>query len=348
MNMPAGFAATFDARLVAFLDEIDRECGLRQTAPELHAALLDYLKRSGKRLRPWLMLLAYEGYSPRREPAVWNAALALELFHAFALVHDDIVDRSPVRRGGPAMHVLLEGPRGGGRELAMLAGDVVYAMAVRKFLSCTDDPRKKLSALDELTRTAVRTGAGAFAELRARERPLGSLSGEEIVAIYDLKTSLYTFACPLRVGAILGGAPEPELERLLGYGLLLGRAFQLRDDLEDLATLLDAPPGADAASLAEIKTTLPLWFAWRAAGEPDRQGLAQICESRSADRKLLGDLRAILERTGALNMARRELDFMVASAIRAGEPLTMGGQSRQALQECVEEALQPALQEMSA
>ena len=347
MNMPAGFAAAFDARLLACLEEIDRECGLGPTAPELHAALRDFLKRGGKRLRPWLMLLAYEGYSLRREPAVWNAALALELFHAFALIHDDILDHSPVRRGGPAMHAMLDGPRGGGRELAILAGDVVYSMAVRRFLSSTDDPGRKLSALDELTRTAVRTGSGAFAELRARERPLGSLSGEEMLAIYDLKTSLYTFACPLRVGAILGGAPRPELERLQEYGLSLGRAFQLRDDLEDLAALLDSPPTADAAGLAEFKTTLPAWFAWRESGEPDRQRLAQICEGRSADRESLDDLRAILDRSRALGLALREMDRLARSAARTGESLAMSAASRRALQECADEALQPALQEAS-
>jgi len=342
VNLPAGLVATFDARLLACLEEIGRECGLRQTAPELCTALREFLKRGGKRLRPWLLLLAYEGYSARRETSVWNAALALELFHVFALIHDDIVDHSPVRRGGPAMHAMLDGPGGAGRELAILAGDVVYSMAVRKFLSCTDDQRRKLSALDELTRTAVRTGSGAFAELRARERPLGSLSGEEILGIYDLKTSLYTFVCPLRVGAILGSAPTPELERLQEYGLHLGRAFQLRDDLDDLAALLEAPPDAGAAGLAELKITLPVWFAWRDAREPERRRLQEICGSRSVDRGLLDDLRTILERTGARGLARREMDLMIESAVRAGEALTIGETSLRALRGCAEDALRPA------
>lgn len=348
MSSPAGFVATFDARLLACLDGIGRECRLQQTAPELGAALADFLRRDGKRLRPWLMLLAYQGYSPRNDPAVWNAALALELFHAFALVHDDILDGSPTRRGGPAMHVLLDGPGGQGRKLAILAGDVLYAMAVRQFLSCGGDARRMTAALGELARTAVRTGAGAFAELRARERPLGSISREEILGIYDLKTSLYSFACPLRVGAILGGAPGEELERLMGYGLRLGRAYQLHDDIEDLAALIEAPLGAEPSNLAEIKTALPLWLAWRASGELDRRRLERICEHRSADRKLLEDLRGVLRRCNALAAARRELDLLAADAARADEGLAMREDCRRTLRKRVEEALQPALQETSA
>mgnify|MGYP000963281485 FL=1 len=172
----------FDAAFAEFVDGLEsaaRTGRPRPEEPHLLGPLCAFLRGGGKRLRPKLMLTAYEGYHGDPAADIVRAAVALELFHGFALIHDDIVDESPRRREGPSLHAALawiEGSRRGradGRALAMLAGDVLFALAVRTFMSCNCEPGRKERALDEFMATAVLTGSGAFAEAALRQRPFG-------------------------------------------------------------------------------------------------------------------------------------------------------------------------------
>jgi geranylgeranyl diphosphate synthase type I len=318
-----------EARLAECLELLDRDCGLSRIAPELLDALSDHLLAAGKRLRPKLLLLAYCGYAPRCDPDIWKPAVALEMFHAFALIHDDLVDESPVRRGRPAMQVALGkiatewGETDAGRKLAMLAGDVLYSMAIRTFLSFRGDPRRMQAALELLMLTAVRTGAGAFAEVLARSRAPEAVTREQVMSIQGLKTSEYSFSCPLQVGAMLAGAAPGELGLLEECGRALGAAFQMQDDLEDLLAFCTGSAGSDRVALAEAKLTIPMWWAWQEASEVDRRWLRRLYGCGRPGREDLSALYRLLERTQALERTRRETALLAAEADRLALELSM-------------------------
>jgi geranylgeranyl diphosphate synthase type I len=199
-----------------------------QDPPE---ALLAYLA-DGKALRPrfcyWGHAIAGEGSGP----LLLRAAAALELLHAFALIHDDLMDGSDTRRGRPALHREISGqhrahgwagdPDGYGRAMALLTGDLAFAVASRIAAGL---PGRALSVWREMVDELV---IGQFLDLAGAARQ--DRSGEVARTTTLLKSGRYTVTGPLRLGAVLAGLPELPLG-LSRYGDLVGEAFQLSDDL---------------------------------------------------------------------------------------------------------------------
>ncbi len=194
----------------------------------------------GKRLRPLLMVAAYLGWSRRVTGTVARASAALELMHAFALIHDDIVDKTERRRGTVSLHRryaadLFGNPeRQEGVSMAMVGADLLFAYAVDAFLDAYGHTRSGIDALRMLLQAATLTARGQFEEIAhggpgALQRP-----EESIWHTYDLKTGHYSFQAPLCAGATLSGAPERSIERLDRAGMHFGRAYQALDDLQDL------------------------------------------------------------------------------------------------------------------
>jgi len=199
-----------------------------QDPPEL---LLAYLA-DGKALRPrfcyWGHAIAAEGTGP----LLVQAAAALELLHAFALIHDDLMDGSDTRRGRPALHREFSGqhrahgwagnPDSYGRSMALLTGDLAFAVASR-IAAGLPEPAQRVwrEMVDELV-------IGQFLDLAGTARQDRSATVSRTTTL--LKSGRYTVTGPLRLGAVLGGLPElpPGLAR---YGDLVGEAFQLSDDL---------------------------------------------------------------------------------------------------------------------
>jgi geranylgeranyl diphosphate synthase type I len=191
----------------------------------------------GKRLRP---AFAWWGYvsvaaEPQDPEAVLKAVSSLELLHAGLLVHDDVIDDSPLRRGQPAAHVSLSAQYGErfGRSAAILLGAQLLAFSMEMFDTCGLD----LESLDrgrrvlELMRTEVLSGQylDLLAEVDAPSNLREARARAESVLRY--KTASYTVQRPLQLGVVLAGV-EPDVARQLGaFGVALGKAFQLRDDV---------------------------------------------------------------------------------------------------------------------
>ncbi|MDR3129687.1 MAG: polyprenyl synthetase family protein [Tannerellaceae bacterium] len=180
------------------------------------------LSSGGKRLRPALTLMACNVYSDEIEGTL-DAALAMEMFHNFTLLHDDLMDGSSMRRNRPTVHVQWDA------NTAILSGDAMLVTAY-KLLGRTE--AKYLEAvLNLFSQTAMDVCRGQQYDMDFECR--GAVSGEEYMEMIRLKTAVLP-ACCLKIGAIFGGAPPEDADNLYDCGINLGLAFQLQDDLLDV------------------------------------------------------------------------------------------------------------------
>src|SRR3989338_5798086 len=218
-----------DASLANFLEKVKREYKLHLVNPILYESIKEFSLREGKRIRPLLLILSYKGYSPKSvklTKSFYNAATCIELLHNFMLIHDDIIDRSNLRRGKPTMHKLLEKatktaePEKLGSDLAIVIGDIVYASAFDAFLSINEDLRRKERALKYFIQTAVFTAMGEFIDTLHGVEKISKIKEEDVFLNYTLKTARYTFDCPLVVCAILSGADEDDIKNLSRLGIM--------------------------------------------------------------------------------------------------------------------------------
>ncbi len=227
-----------DNELVKFIRNMDRVYSLRKISPLLFKEIKDFALRKGKRLRPILFIIGYLGFSEKVAPNLYTSAISLELLHDFLIIHDDIIDKSDMRRGKPSMHKKFDeylskykNVKFTGQDLSIVVGDIMYAMAIHAFSSIKEENSRKEKALKNFLEAAIYTGAGEFIELLQGLKDIEDTTQEDIYKVYDLKTAFYSFARPLSTGAILAGANQYQTNRLFQSGINLGRAFQIKDDI---------------------------------------------------------------------------------------------------------------------
>jgi geranylgeranyl diphosphate synthase type II len=188
---------------------------------ELYEPVKYVLSMGGKRIRPALVILACDLFAGAVEPAM-IPALAIEVFHNFTLLHDDIMDRSELRRGHPTVHMKYN------ENVAILSGDVMSILASRLM---NQAPGVVLNTVHDIfTMTAMQVCEGQQLDMNFEK--LLTVTEEEYLEMIELKTAVL-IAASLKIGAILGGATQKDAEDLYQFGRNLGIAFQLQDDLLD-------------------------------------------------------------------------------------------------------------------
>lgn len=188
---------------------------------ELYEPIDFALSAGGKRLRPVLTTMICDFYGNNFEDAV-NPSIAIEIFHNFTLVHDDIMDNAPIRRGRPTVFKKY------GSNTAILSGDTMFAKAY-EFVTYTRVD-KLPDVLKVFTKTAMEVCEGQQMDMNFED--MREVSENEYLEMIRLKTAVL-MAASLKIGAILGGASEQQQEAIYDYGLNLGMVFQLQDDLLD-------------------------------------------------------------------------------------------------------------------
>jgi octaprenyl-diphosphate synthase len=243
----------------------------------------------GKRIRPALLLLAGRMSGFRGERAILLAAV-VEFIHTATLLHDDIIDEATVRRGRRSVNNRW------GNDITVLAGDFLYTKSMGMALS--QDNLKILRLLSDVT---LRMIEGEILEIE-RDADLGT-TPEVHLDIIKRKTAHLFSACT-RIGAILGELPEPQERALASFGLNLGIAFQMVDDLLDFTAderVLGKPVAND---LREGKLTLPALFALERGGGAAQARIRQVLEDRGFTRVSAVEIARLVRETGALAEAR--------------------------------------------
>ena len=180
------------------------------------------LSLGGKRIRPVLMLMAYNLYRENPEHIMMQA-LGLETYHNFTLLHDDLMDRADVRRGQPTVH------RKWNDNQAILSGDTMLLQAYQRVAQC--NPRLLPQVLELFTTTTLEIDEGQQLDIEFETRD--DVTEEEYIEMIRLKTSVL-LACALKMGAVLAEAPADDAALLYDFGEQIGLAFQLQDDYLDV------------------------------------------------------------------------------------------------------------------
>lgn len=294
---------------------------LKGISPVLGDYIKEFIRRPGKRLRPMLFVLGYLGFSKKEAPGLYTSALSIELMHDFMLVHDDIIDKSDTRRGKPSMHAMLNDYlkkykkiKFSGQDLTIVVGDVMYAMGLQAFLTISENKIRKENALKTLIEAALKTGAGEFIELLYGATDIKTIKKEDIYKIYDYKTAFYTFSAPLAIGAELGGADLEEKQKLIRYGILLGRAFQIKDDLLGMFSEEKEIGKSSLSDLQEAKKTILIWYAYHNCGPANKRTIKEMLDKKTAGRSDLLRMRSLISDSGAPEFARAEIRRSLAQA----------------------------------
>lgn len=188
----------------------------------LYAPVKYVLSLGGKRIRPTLMLLAYNMYKDNPE-SILPVACGLETYHNYTLLHDDLMDNASVRRGHQTVHEKWDA------NTAILSGDSMLVMAYQYIAKC--DPAMLKPVLDLFTVTALEIGEGQQYDMDFETR--NDVSEDEYIEMIRLKTSVL-LACALKIGALLAGASDADADNLYRFGEKIGLAFQLQDDYLDV------------------------------------------------------------------------------------------------------------------
>jgi len=269
----------------------------------------------GKRLRPLFCYWGHRAAGGADDDAIVRAAASLELLHTFAIIHDDVMDRSPVRRGQPATHVQMAGGDPHlGVSAAILAGDLALTLADQLFATAGFDAGILLEGFHWYNRMRIEVVTGQYLDLVAARSATIDTQTARLIA--SLKSGGYTVEKPLLIGAALARAGEL-LEVLSAYGRLLGEAFQLRDDI--LGAFGDpAITGKDAdGDLREGKRTLLVAHAFEAASEPDRAFLAAHLGKEDLTGGEADRIREIFRSSGALRSTQVLIDAHRKLAVAA-------------------------------
>lgn len=313
-----------DNELASYIDYADRKYNLHEISPSLLRNIKEFALRNGKRVRPIMFICGYKGFSNKNPKNLFRSALAMELLHDFLLIHDDIIDKSNMRRGKPTMHIMLKKEiRKGkktqitGQDLAIIIGDIIYALAIESFLSITVNPILKEKALIKFIEAACYTGCGEYLEMLMGTVDIKNITKTRIYQVYDYKTAFYTFVAPLITGAILANAPKKEINRLSEFGINLGRSFQIKDDILGVFGDENKTGKSSLTDLEENKKTLLIWHAYNQASKKDKSHLKKIMDKQKLTKKDHTEAQEIIKSTGSLEYAKKEMGKLSQYSFKA-------------------------------
>lgn len=286
----------------AFIEYLENEIEVKEPAT-LYEPMVYILGQGGKRLRPVLVLMAAEVFDCSYEKAL-DAALAIEIFHNFSLVHDDIMDDAPIRRGKPTVHEKWDINTG------ILSGDAMLINAYQLFENYEGETFKELAKLFSKTAIEVCEGQQYDIDFETRE----DVAIEEYLKMIEYKTAVLVGAA-LKMGAIVAKTSKENKEAIYEYGRLLGIAFQLQDDYLDAfgdPETFGKQPGGD---IIENKKT----FLYIKALELSKPEVASQLEhlysiNPSDSSAKIETVKAMFEESGAAGLIRKEIETYTKKA----------------------------------
>ena len=276
----------------------------RPAEPERLYTPIGYsLAGGGKRLRPVLLMLSHAIFSDNA-PQALPAAAAIELFHNFTLLHDDIMDHAPLRRGKPSVYAKW------GENVAILSGDAMMIAAYDRLARLQTPQLAQILAV--FNRTALEVCEGQQYDMDFEERQKVSVA--EYMQMIELKTSVL-LAGAVVIGALLGGASEADCRRLRRFAVELGLAFQLQDDLLDSYgdERLGKTIGGD---ILEGKKTYLMITAMSRASEAEREVLRRThADATLTDAEKIAAVKAVYDRLDVPHLTEQQIEVRFERAL---------------------------------
>jgi geranylgeranyl diphosphate synthase type I len=318
-----------------FKEEVDKELeiffqrrlsGKSGIEREVISCLREFTLRGGKRIRPLFMLLGYWLNSDIDREAI-RASISLELMQSYLLIHDDIIDQSDLRRGGPTFHKLFKYDDRINEGIAIVSADLADAFSHEALLSSHFPPDSLNRAMNIMAETIELTGVGQLMDIVL---PLGNeMTIDDVTAIHKLKTAQYTVNGPMKMGAVLSGYSN--MEKIDSYGISLGIAFQIQDDILGMFGDEKVLGKSVKSDFEEGKKTHLILYTYQLAGEREKEFIR-----RNLGRKHISDedfekVREIIEKSGALDKTRELSEKYYKQAVSSIDDLTEDGKKRDEL-----------------
>ena len=284
------------------------------TTPENLYQPLDYfLQLGGKRIRPLLTLMASEMFGLPKENAI-QASLAVELFHNFSLIHDDIMDKAPLRRGKQTVHLKWND------DIAILSGDVLLIKAYQALAK--QEARHIPALLDLFNQTAVEVCEGQQLDMDFESRD--EVSIEEYIEMIRLKTSVL-LGCALAFGAIVSNASEKDRILIYEFGQNLGVAFQIQDDILDLYGDPEKFGKQIGGDIIANKKTLLLLKAFELAQHNPEINVGEMLLKEDHALKI-ESAKSMFDSLGVLAFARAQMTFYQDKALSALKEISVSSE----------------------
>ncbi len=293
-----------DAHIRGYLTAVPKGSSLDRY---LYGILDEFIMRGGKRMRPAMAMLGSEAVGGDPEAALATGC-AIEVFHAAALLHDDIMDCSQLRRGEPCAHITH------GIPLAINAGD--YALGLVCTMVVRDkglDDATKLAVLEVISEMSQRTVEGQALDVGWVRDEVFDLVPDDYMQMALGKTGFYSGIAPLKAGAIIGGATEQELEALAGFGKACSIAFQIQDDLLNLIGDEETMGKDRLSDILESKRTLMVIHCLAQADAADRERLVALLRLGSEkDAQQADEVLGLMQKYGSVQHAREVAEQLIA------------------------------------
>lgn len=257
--------------VLSVVNEAIKSLPFNRQPASLYEPVKYVLSIGGKRMRPVLMLLAYNLFKENPQ-SILNQACALETYHNYTLLHDDLMDNADLRRGHETVHKRWDA------NTAILSGDSMLVLAFQQMAQCPEDKLK--AVLDLFTETALEIGEGQQYDMDFEHRM--DVREDEYIEMIRLKTSVL-LACALKMGALLADASAEDADLLYKFGEQIGLAFQLQDDFLDVYGDTKVFGKAIGGDIVSNKKTFMLINAFLRANEQQRAELHRWVEATKFD-----------------------------------------------------------------
>ncbi len=307
-----------------FLDQLPYE----RKPQSLYDPIRYVLSIGGKRIRPVLMLMAYNLFKDQPEDILMPAC-GLETYHNYTLLHDDLMDNADLRRGHETVHKRWDA------NTAILSGDSMLVLAYQRMAQV---PAEKLAeVLDCFTETALEIGEGQEYDMDFETR--SDVKEEEYIEMIRLKTSVL-LACATKIGAILADAPEEDVKYLYKFGEQLGLAFQLQDDLLDVYGDPKVFGKAIGGDITSNKKTYMLINAYNRADEKQRAELVRWIEAPTFNRDVkVAAVTRLYDEIGIRQLCEEKINYYFDQAAQYLAKVSVAEERKQSLRQYMDELL---------
>lgn len=285
----------------------------------------------GKTLRGALVCLGYELAGGKPTEEIYKPAAAIEIFQTAVLAHDDVIDKSPTRRGKPTIYKELGGDHYAISQTICL-GDIGFFLAVRLISGSRFEEKDKNMATALFSQMVINTAFGEMLDVELPRLPKNK-TDEAVLQIHKLKTSYYTIIYPLSIGAVLAGARESLLKQFEIFGENLGIAFQIQDDILGVFGDEEKLGKSATSDIEEGKNTLLITYALRKADKAQREILKKHYGEGSINKKEHDLIKKVFIDTGSLAYSNARKEEYAAQAKRVIPKITKDTRKRKLISE---------------
>lgn len=286
----------------------------------LYTSIDYFLTIGGKRIRPILTLITAEMFSGKIEQEAIDAALGIELFHNFTLLHDDIMDNAPLRRNAVTVHEKWN------TNTAILSGDVLYTLALEKII---ESNHKAVNQV--FLKTAREVCEGQQSDMLFESQK--TVTVEQYIEMIRLKTSVL-IGCALEVGAILGGANQEDQALCYELGINIGLAFQLQDDYLDTFGTHAKVGKRIGGDILENKKTFIYLKARELASEEQHQQMEELSREKEDETKIKG-FQEIYQILDIPNLSKERISFYFDKGLANLNALTISDEKKEKLSQFI-------------